>query len=54
MSATQKFHCIFPDIVKKFTPIINLQAQFNHPIAKDILVYYGNVIPAEFVSKNNI
>lgn len=48
MSATQKFHCIFPDIVKKFTPIINLQAQFNHPIAKDILVYYGNVIPAEF------
>lgn len=50
MSASPKHYEIFPDILKKFTPTINLIAEFNHPIAQDILVYYGNVINAEFVS----
>merc|ERR1711879_627056 len=33
------------------TPTINLIAEFNDPIARDILVYYGNIIPARFTEK---
>ena len=49
MNATVANYEIFPDVVKKFTPTINLIAEFNDPIARDILVYYGNIIPARFV-----
>ena len=49
MNATVKIREIFPDVLDKFTPTINLLAEYNDPIARDILVYYGNVIPARFV-----